>query len=183
MYAPNATIEGDVFYDGDNIKSGKFLPGKVASYVEQGDTLEAALTVEETLKFAWQSATGGHHSYARAKDVGSAETLNKDDTLLVEVQNAITGLGLRGCKDTFVGDDMIRGVSGGQKRRVTIGEMAMCPRPIGLFDSISNGLDALTTFDIIQSIKLFNAASGTTVLLSLLQVRSLLECLLFTKEF
>ena len=125
-----AKLTGDVYYDGDNIKSGKFFIGKVADYIEQGDTLEAVLTVEETLKFAWMCTTGGHHSYARSRDNHSAEVLNKDDTNATMVHNVITGLGLKGCKNTIVGNGMIRGVSGGQKRRVTVGEMLVCPRPV-----------------------------------------------------
>ncbi len=125
-----AKISGDVYYDGDNIKSGKFLVGKVSDYIEQGDTHNAVLTVEETLKFAWQCTTGGHHAYGRAKDEESAAILNKDDENMMIVNNILTGLGLRGCKDTYVGDQMIRGVSGGQKKRVTIGEIAAIPRPV-----------------------------------------------------
>lgn len=131
-----AKLTGEVYFDGDSIHSGKFLVGKVADYIEQGDTHAAVLTVEETFKFAWQCATGGHHSYARAKDDKTAELLNKDDESFGLVQNVLMVLGLRGCKDTYVGNGMVRGISGGQKRRVTIGEMASCPRPVRRLRSI-----------------------------------------------
>lgn len=131
-----AKFTGDVYFDGDNIKSGKFHVAKVADYIEQGDTLSAVLTVEETLKFAWQCTTGGHHSYARSKDEHAADVLNKDDANVTLVHNVLTGLGLKGCKDTLVGNGMVRGVSGGQKRRVTVGEMITCPRPVSASISI-----------------------------------------------
>ncbi len=127
-----AKIRGEVYYRGDNIKSGKFLVGKVSDYVEQGDTHSAVLTVEETLKFAWLCTTGGHHAYGRAKDEKSAEFLNEDDALFVQVKNVTAGLGLTSCKDILVGDQMIRGVSGGQKRRVTVGEIDVIPRPVSI---------------------------------------------------
>jgi ABC-type multidrug transport system ATPase subunit len=131
-----AALEGEVFYDGDNIKSGKFLPPKISTYIEQGDTLEAAMTVEETLKFAWQCVSGGHHGYDRAKDAAAMELLNKDDGNFVLIGNILKVLGLSGVKDTYVGNGMIRGVSGGQKRRVTVGEMIAVTRPIAFMDSV-----------------------------------------------
>lgn len=79
-------------------------------------------------------------------------------------------LGLYEAANTLVGDGMIRGVSGGQKRRVTLGEMLLPPRPIKFLDAISNGLDAATTFDIVQSLKLVTQTLGLTMVVSLLQV-------------
>eukprot|EP00981_Chlorochromonas_danica_P006281 scaffold1352_cov387-Ochromonas_danica.AAC.1 len=85
------------------------------------------------------------------------------------VQNTTAMLGLKGCKDTCVGDAMIRGISGGQKRRVTIGEIMVCPRPVKLMDCISNGLDTATAFDIINSVRAFTHTLGLTTVTSLLQ--------------
>lgn len=45
--------------------------------------------------------------------------------LCAQVNDIITVLGLRSCKDVYVGNAMIRGVSGGQMRRVTVGEMML----------------------------------------------------------
>lgn len=130
-----AKLSGEVYYDGDNISSGKFIPTKVADYIEQGDTHEAVITVDETFKFAWKCSSGGHHSYASAKDEEAAKQMDLDDKDFALVQNLLTLLGLRGCKDTYVGNGTVRGVSGGQKRRVTIGEMMACPRPVRLLSS------------------------------------------------
>lgn len=127
----DAQYEGDVYYNGDNIKSDKFLVRKVADYIEQGDTHEAVLTVEETLRFAWKCTTGGKNSYARAKDEESAAILDDvEKHAYTMVENMVVALGLKGCKDTVVGNGKIRGVSGGQKRRVTIGELFVCPRHV-----------------------------------------------------
>ena len=45
---------------------------------------------------------------------------------------------------------MIRGVSGGQKKRVTTGEMIVGPAKVLLMDSISTGLDSSTTYLIVR---------------------------------
>jgi ABC-type multidrug transport system ATPase subunit len=79
-------------------------------------------------------------------------------------------LGLHGCKDTVVGDQALKGISGGQKRRVTMGEMVVCPRPVKFMDGISNGLDSATAFDIIRSCKIVTTVMGVTMVVSLLQV-------------
>lgn len=164
-----AKLEGDVYFNDDHVKSGKFIVSKVVDYVEQSDTHAATLTVEETLQYAWQSTTGGHHSYALASDFVSAQELNEDDAHFTTVQNVITSLGLKGCKDTYVGDQEIRGVSGGQKRRVTAGEMMVLPRPVKFMDDVSNGLDSATTYDIIRSFSEMCRILGTTYVISLLQ--------------
>ena len=49
------------------------------------------------------------------------------------------------CSETRIGSDMVRGVSGGQKKRVTTGEMIVGPAKVLLMDSISTGLDSSTT--------------------------------------
>lgn len=79
-------------------------------------------------------------------------------------------LGLYEVGDTLVGDASVRGISGGQKRRVTLGEMLMPPRTIKLLDSISNGLDAATTYDIVQALRFLAHNFGSTTVISLLQV-------------
>lgn len=164
-----AKLEGDIYFNDDHVKSGKFIVAKVADYIEQSDTHAPTLTVEETLKYAWQSSTGGHHSYGVASDFVSAQELNEDDEHFTTVQNTITSLGLNGCKDTYVGDQDIRGVSGGQRRRVTAGEIMVLPRPVKFMDDVSNGLDSATTFDIIRSLSETCHTLGTTYVISLLQ--------------
>ena len=90
--------------------------------------------------------------------------------MALKLENTIKGLGLSECANTMVGDSMIRGVSGGQKRRVTLGEMLMPPRSIKYMDAISNGLDAATTYDLTQAMKLVTQRVGLTTVVSLLQV-------------
>lgn len=67
---------------------------------------------------------------------------------------------------------MLRGVSGGQKRRVTVGEMIIPPRVVKFMDAVSNGLDASTTFDIFRAIRHVSRTLGSTICVSLLQVIS-----------
>jgi ABC-type multidrug transport system ATPase subunit len=68
---------------------------------------------------------------------------------------------------------MVRGVSGGQKRRVTVGEMMIPPKSVKFMDAVSNGLDASTTFDIFRALRYISETLGFTVCVSLLQVNFL----------
>ncbi|RZC72482.1 hypothetical protein C5167_047963 [Papaver somniferum] len=62
-------------------------------------------------------------------------------------------LGLDICADTMVGGAMARGISGGQKKRVTTGEMLVGTAKALFMDEISTGLDSSTTFQIIKFMK------------------------------
>ncbi|KAG5034249.1 hypothetical protein JHK87_009159 [Glycine soja] len=78
-------------------------------------------------------------------------------------------LGLEICADTMVGDDMIRGISGGQKKRVTTGEMLVGPARALLMDEISTGLDSSTTFQMVNSLRQSIHILNGTAVISLLQ--------------
>lgn len=78
-------------------------------------------------------------------------------------------LGLSHVCDTFAGSSEVRGVSGGQRRRVTRGEMMSYAAPIMCGDEISTGLDAATTFDIVQNLSQFTRVAKMTRIVSLLQ--------------
>ncbi|KAJ3683387.1 hypothetical protein LUZ60_013614 [Juncus effusus] len=78
-------------------------------------------------------------------------------------------LGLENCADTLVGNQMLRGVSGGERKRVTTGEMLVGPTKVLFMDEISTGLDSSTTYQIINSLKQYIHIMGGTALISLLQ--------------
>ncbi|KAL9251841.1 ABC transporter G family member 42-like protein [Drosera capensis] len=78
-------------------------------------------------------------------------------------------LGLDICKDILVGDEMNRGISGGQKKRVTTGEMIVGPSRTLFMDEISTGLDSSTTFQIVKFLQQITHLSEATILMSLLQ--------------
>ncbi|KAK7841184.1 abc transporter g family member 29 [Quercus suber] len=78
-------------------------------------------------------------------------------------------LGLDICKDTIVGDEMRRGISGGQKKRVTTGEMIVGPTKTLFMDEISTGLDSSTTYQIVKCLQQIVHLTEATILMSLLQ--------------
>uniref|UniRef100_A0A0R0KS95 ABC transporter domain-containing protein n=1 Tax=Glycine max TaxID=3847 RepID=A0A0R0KS95_SOYBN len=78
-------------------------------------------------------------------------------------------LGLETCADTIIGNEMLRGISGGQKKRLTTGEMLVGPTKALFMDEISTGLDSSTTFQIVNSVKQCVHILKGTAVISLLQ--------------
>ncbi|KAF0704048.1 hypothetical protein As57867_007419, partial [Aphanomyces stellatus] len=147
---------GSVTYNG--WKPDQVDLSSLAAYVEQSDNHFPTLTVKETFEFAHKCLVG---------------TVDSNDSLAANEEHAvdilISVLGLTECTDTIIGDDMVRGVSGGQKRRVTLGEMLTGHASALLLDEFSNGLDASTAYDIAKVIRSMANILGNTVVMSMLQ--------------
>lgn len=78
-------------------------------------------------------------------------------------------LGLGNVANTFVGDEVLRGVSGGEKKRVTSAEVMVGSQWAIFMDEISTGLDSATTFSVINSLRDACHVFERTVVVSLLQ--------------
>ncbi|KAF9614056.1 hypothetical protein IFM89_014856 [Coptis chinensis] len=78
-------------------------------------------------------------------------------------------LGLAICGNTMVGNEMIRGISGGQRKRLSTGEMLVGPANTFFMDGISTGLDSSTTFHIVNAVRQSVHILGGTALIALLQ--------------
>jgi ABC-type multidrug transport system ATPase subunit len=79
-----------------------------------------------------------------------AEAIRKLAASGGKVQTVLAMLGLLRCAKTKVGSAAIRGVSGGERRRVSIAEVLVGPQAVILADQITNGLDSATTFTVIE---------------------------------
>ncbi|KAJ8557584.1 hypothetical protein K7X08_003209 [Anisodus acutangulus] len=73
------------------------------------------------------------------------------------------------CAAIMVGDEMRRGISGGQKKRLTTGEMLVGPAKVFFMDEISTGLDSSTTFQIVKYMRQMVHIMDVTMIISLLQ--------------
>ncbi|POM68951.1 ABC Superfamily [Phytophthora palmivora] len=171
----NITVEGDISFN--NVPREqiiKTLPQFVA-YVNQRDKHYPVLTVKETLQYAHQFC--GAELSQHAKQMLSQGTPEENEEAL-RAANAmfahypeviIQQLGLQNCQDTIVGDAMTRGVSGGERKRVTTGEMEFGTKYVTLMDEISTGLDSAATYDIINTQRSVAHKLRKTVIIALLQ--------------
>ncbi|KAF5934759.1 hypothetical protein HYC85_025888 [Camellia sinensis] len=159
-------VSGKVTYNGHEMH--EFVPQRTSSYVSQSDEHIAQMTVRETLAFSARcqgiECYGGLKQNLQIQAAGSKE---HKDNLVTDYILKI--LGLEDCADTIVGNEIVRGISGGQRRRVTIGEMLVGPARSFFMDNISTGLDSVTTFRIINSIRQSVHILKKTVMISLLQ--------------
>jgi ABC-type multidrug transport system ATPase subunit len=122
---------------------------RLTQYVDQTDEHLPLLTVAETLDFAHR-VTCARYDPAR-------------------VENTIKLLGLEECKDTILGNAMLRGVSGGQKRRVTLGEMLVGDACALFLDEYTNGLDTATSEDITRGLRRWVKQTNGMIVTSLQQ--------------
>mmetsp|Transcript_25307 Transcript_25307/g.36430 ORF Transcript_25307/g.36430 Transcript_25307/m.36430 type:complete len:701 (-) Transcript_25307:2676-4778(-) len=153
-------VSGEVLYNGENIwdKDIMRLYKHSLQTVEQEDQHYPMLTVRETLSFAASCGIPDFMPYAEVMRQHRVEVVAR-------------ALGIGHTLDTPVGDASLRGVSGGERKRVTIAE-AICSTLGSLFfmDNISKGLDAATTLDICRSIQDFARQYNAIVFVSLQQI-------------
>ncbi|KAL2493147.1 ABC transporter G family member 36 [Abeliophyllum distichum] len=174
---------GEITYNGHQLN--EFVPQKTSAYISQNDVHVGEMTVKETLDFSARcQGVGSRYELLtelarRERDAGIFPEAEVDlfmkATAMEGVQSSLITdytlriLGLDVCRDTIVGDEMIRGISGGQKKRVTTGEMIVGPTKTLFMDEISTGLDSSTTFQIVKCLQHVVHLTEATVLMSLLQ--------------
>ncbi|KAL8516358.1 hypothetical protein ACS0TY_014856 [Phlomoides rotata] len=175
---------GTITYNGHEFDD--FFVQRASAYISQTDNHIAELTVRETLDFAarCQGSSEGFSGYmkdlTRLEKERNIRPRPEIDAYMkasavggkkhsVSTDYFLKVLGLDVCADTLVGNEMLRGVSGGQKKRVTTGEMVVGPRKTLFMDEISTGLDSSTTFQIVKCIRNFVHLMEGTVLMALLQ--------------
>ncbi|KAM6595315.1 hypothetical protein CsatA_005839 [Cannabis sativa] len=176
-------VTGQVTYCGHDLK--EFVPQRTSSYISQHDLHYGEMTVRETLDFSGRCLGVGtrydllvelsrRERSAGIKPDPEIDAFMKATAMEGQETNLITDyvlkiLGLDICADIMVGDDMRRGISGGQKKRVTTGEMLVGPAKAFFMDEISTGLDSSTTFQIVKFMRQMVHIMDVTMVISLLQ--------------
>ncbi|KAK9075025.1 hypothetical protein SSX86_003344 [Deinandra increscens subsp. villosa] len=172
-------VSGNVTYCGHQLS--EFIPQRTCAYVSSNNLHTGEMTVRETLDFSRKCLGMGPRGkiltemLKMEKEVGSNPNhvtnafidASKETNLITEYVLKI--LGLEACADTMVGDQMRRGISGGEKKRVTIGEMLVGPANVFFMDEISTGLDSSTTCRITKFFRQMVHGMDLTMIISLLQ--------------
>ncbi|KAF9449781.1 pleiotropic drug resistance ABC transporter [Macrolepiota fuliginosa MF-IS2] len=151
-------VEGDVHYD-------SFSPSELynhyrgdVQYCPEDDIHFPTLTVEQTLQFAATARTPRHRAI---------DSRNEFADKLTDILTTV--FGLRHARKTPVGDHMLRGVSGGEKKRVSIAEALAARSCIGAWDNSTRGLDASTALEFVQALRVATDTFRLTTIVSIYQ--------------
>ncbi|XP_051224821.1 ABC transporter G family member 1-like [Lolium perenne] len=148
------SLGGAVTLNGEPLQGRRLRA--ISAYVMQDDLLYPMLTVRETLLFAAE--------FRLSRALSPAAKRDRVDALIGQ-------LGLANAADTVIGDEGHRGVSGGERRRVSIGT-DIIHDPILLFlDEPTSGLDSASAFMVVQVLRTI-ARSGSVVVMTIHQPSS-----------
>nr|CAD1822065.1 unnamed protein product [Ananas comosus var. bracteatus] len=148
---PRRRLGGSVTLNGERV-SGRLLRS-ISAYVMQDDLLFPMLTVEETLTFAAEFRLP--RSLPREKKQARVRAL-------------IDQLGLRPAASTIIGDESHRGVSGGERRRVSIGAEIVHDPVLLFLDEPTSGLDSASALMVARVLRRI-ARAGSVVVASVHQ--------------
>ncbi|KAL2487195.1 ABC transporter G family member 39 [Abeliophyllum distichum] len=182
----NLKQSGKITYCGHELH--EFVPQRTCAYISQRDLHHGEMTVRETIDFSGRCLGVGaryellaelsrREKAAGIKPDPELDAFMKAISISGQKNSLVTDyvlkiLGLDICADIMVGDDMRRGISGGQKKRVTTGEMLVGPAKALFMDEISTGLDSSTTFQIVKYMRQMVHIMDVTIIISLLQPAS-----------
>uniref|UniRef100_A0A2N9GNN0 ABC transporter domain-containing protein n=1 Tax=Fagus sylvatica TaxID=28930 RepID=A0A2N9GNN0_FAGSY len=143
-------LSGKVVMTGNVLLNGKKrrLDYGVLAYVTQEDILLGTLTVRESLTYS---------AHLRLPT-----TMTKEEVDGI-VEGTIIEMGLQECADRLIGNWHLRGISGGEKKRLSIA-LEILTRPCLLFlDEPTSGLDSASAFFVVQTLRNI-AHDGRTVI-------------------
>ncbi|XP_057472440.1 LOW QUALITY PROTEIN: ABC transporter G family member STR-like [Actinidia eriantha] len=154
------SLQGSVRIDGNPVTTSYMK--MISSYVMQEDQLFPMLTVFETFMFA--------------AEVRLPPSMSKPEKRK-RVFELLDQLGLQSATHTYIGDEGRRGVSGGERRRVSIG-IDIIHKPSLLFlDEPTSGLDSTSAFSVVEKVKDI-AQTGSIVLMTIHQPSFRIQMLL-----
>ncbi|PNS15068.1 ABC transporter G family member [Sphaceloma murrayae] len=132
----SSSVKASIFINGGTAVTESFR--RISAYVEQEDALVGSLTVRETLNFAARLSL--------PNSVSKMERLQRIEALL-------TAFGLQNQANNLIGTPIRKGISGGQKRRVSVAAQLITSPKILFLDEPTSGLDSAASFEVISFVK------------------------------
>ncbi|CAM8940946.1 unnamed protein product [Rhodiola kirilowii] len=155
----SGSLQGEVSLDGRDMTPS--MVKRTSAYIMQDDRLFPMLTVGETFMFAADFRLG---------NMSKADKRKRSETLIEQ-------LGLSTSINTYIGDEGTRGISGGERRRVSIGVDIIHGPSLLFLDEPTSGLDSTSAHSVIEKVHDI-ARAGSTVILTIHQPSSRIQLLL-----
>ncbi|KAK0368141.1 ABC-2 type transporter [Colletotrichum limetticola] len=154
-------VEGEVTYGGAPAEEmSKSFRGEII-YNPEDDLHYPTLTVKRTLNFALETRTPGKESRLDGESRKDyIEEFMRVATKLFWIEHTL---------GTKVGNEYVRGVSGGERKRVSIAEAMITRASVQGWDNSSKGLDASTAVEYVRSIRAMTNMAETSTAVSLYQ--------------
>lgn len=152
-------IGGEVLYGPFDSKFFEKRYRGEAVYCEEDENHHPTLTVGQTLDFALETKVPGK----RPAGLSRQEFKQKVIDLMLKMFN------IEHTKNTIVGNPFVRGISGGERKRVSIAEMMVTGASVLSWDNSTRGLDASTALDYAKSLRVLTNIYQTTTFVSLYQ--------------
>ncbi|EYE96840.1 putative ABC transporter [Aspergillus ruber CBS 135680] len=150
--AAHKNTTGNSYVNNTKIDDTTF--NQLASYVEQEDALIGSLNVWETLQFAADLALPHSVSKGQRKE---------------RIQMLLNAFGIQNQAKTLIGTPIRKGISGGQKRRVSVASQLMtCPKILFL-DEPTSGLDSTASYEVISYVRELAKANNLIIIASIHQ--------------
>ncbi|KAG1495472.1 hypothetical protein G6F46_007714 [Rhizopus delemar] len=152
-------IDGTISYGGIDPKLfSQRYQGQVC-YNEEEDQHYPTLTTKQTLQFALRTKTPGK----RLPEQSKSDFVNRVLYLLGNM------LGLTKQMSTMVGNAFVRGLSGGERKRLSIAEQMTTRSTINCWDCSTRGLDAASALDYVRSLRIMTDIFDITTIATLYQ--------------
>ncbi|KAH7929028.1 hypothetical protein BV22DRAFT_1057873 [Leucogyrophana mollusca] len=152
-------VEGDIHYNSFSPQDiSKHHRGDV-QYCPEDDIHFPTLTVEQTIDFAAKTRA----PQARANNQTRVSYWKSMTEILTTV------FGLRHVKKSPIGDAAIRGISGGEKKRVSISEALATRSLVTSWDNSTRGLDASTAVEFVRALRIATDIARLSTIVSIYQ--------------
>ncbi|BGP38555.1 FAD-dependent urate hydroxylase [Rhodotorula kratochvilovae] len=148
-------VAGEILVNGRPVSAGEYR--RVVGFVDQEDTLMGTLTVYETVLYSALLRLPRDMPFAD-KRMRTLETLHE--------------LGILAIRDSRVGESGRRGISGGEKRRVSIACELVTSPSILFLDEPTSGLDSYNAFNVVESLVQLARTYKRTVVFTIHQPQS-----------
>jgi len=152
----NLTVDADIRLDNFQVDPSSIEIRKQIAFVAQDDSLQITATPRECIKFS---------AKLRLPRSITEEQLDSLTSKMLEE------LGLSHCADTYVGGPLLKGISGGERKRTSVGVELVTKPALVFLDEPTSGLDSYSATKLVELLKKI-ANAGSSVLFTIHQPSS-----------